>query len=189
MKCVFLVVFVVFGLIANDIRAQESTESSLAHQIEILELKLKLSEAQIEQLQKENDALRKQNAGVGKEAPDEVVDENDPFAVGVVWLGVAKRTGSKEETRWALSVSHRDGQKLEGAIAVIAPDGKKLEFPVTGTAPRSGNGVVVIETPMIGRAKLFARGTLRNGAVALAFSGTNPLGKKDFGSATLSPKN
>ena len=85
-------------------------------------------------------------------------------------------------------MAERNGRKFAGAIAAINEDGKKHEIAVSGTAPENGNGVVVIESPIIGRAKLFMRGKLNNGAIALVFSGTTPLGKKFFGSAELKAK-
>jgi hypothetical protein len=174
--------------IPNAAFSQDSTGSVLDQRIEILELKLQLADQQIQQLNEECEALRKENASLKKKEADKSDPANDQFAPGVVWVGVSKALG-KDEIRWAISISQRNGEKLEGVVATVSPSGEKIEFSVTGKAPRNGDGLVVIESPVIGRAKIFMRGTLRNGSVALAFSGINPLGKKFFGTAALSPKN
>ena len=134
------------------------------------------------QQSEENAALKKANK------PDETT-KNDPFAAGVVWVGKIAFYDSKKGPAWALSISKREGEKFEGAVATARANGEKFEFPVTGRAPSSGNGVVVIESPLMGREKYFGRGTLRNGKVALSISVSGALGKKGFGDATLSPKN
>lgn len=189
MRLSFLIAFLTCCSISNGLPAQDATNSPLAQQTEILELKLRLAEEQLKQLQEECDSLRRENAKLKNEETDPVGSSDDPFAVGVVWVGTSQAAGAKQSVRWAISISKRDGEQFEGGVAAELPNGDKLEFPVTGRAPQRGNGLVIIESPMIGRAKIFMRGTLRNGAIALAFSGTGALGKKVFGSATLSPKN
>ncbi len=62
-------------------------------------------------------------------------------------------------------------------------------MPVAGKAPTGAEGEFTLQTSMVGRAQFFARGRLNNGEVALAFSGTNALGEKKVGPATLRPKN
>lgn len=170
-------------------QAQETESNSLESRIEILELKLQLAEARIAQLQRENSDLAKENAALKKaDARSTAAKEQDLFEVGRVWVGESI-SDSKKRTNWAVSISKRDGRNFEGGIAAKADDGKKLEFPFTGKAPIGENGIVIIESPMMGRAKIFMRGTLRNRAVALVFSGTGPLGGKFFGSASLRPEN
>jgi len=168
--------------------AQNGDVDDLKMKIELLEAKLLASEKSVELLEKECEQLRKENAQLkgGKADP---ADQQDHFAPGVVWIGDAKSNIEKRGTRWALSVSERDGKKFSGAIAAVLPDGKKVEFSVSGTAPSMGNGLVVIESPLVGRAKMFLRGRVTNGQIALAFTGTTALGEKMFGSATLKPKN
>ncbi|WP_372725227.1 hypothetical protein [Novipirellula sp.] len=175
--------------IPNVVLSQDAAESSLNQRIETLELKLQLAEQQIKQLNEECEALRKENASLKEVEAESSDPAKDQFAPGVVWGGLSKIPGQKDELRWAISIAQRDGDKLEGVVATHSPSGDKIEFPVTGKAPRRGDGLVIIESPVVGRAKIFMRGTLRNGSVALAFSGTSPLGKKFFGSAALSPKN
>ncbi|MCA9174214.1 MAG: hypothetical protein KDB14_06975 [Planctomycetales bacterium] len=177
--------------------AQESDLVQLQHRVELLELKLQLAEREAERLEKECEVLRKENsrlkgdakaAGAGAAvAGAAVAAKDDPFQPGVVWVGEAINN-DKSKTQWALSVSDRKGRAFQGAIAAINGDGNKLEFEVSGKAPEHGSGLVEFESPLIGRAKMFMRGTLRNGEIALAFSGTTRLGQKFFGSATLRPK-
>ncbi|TWU01764.1 hypothetical protein [Neorhodopirellula pilleata] len=188
MQRLLLTVMVVFAVMSQGY-SQESDSETMTSQIELLSLKLQLAEEQLEKLQDECEALRRENAKLKQAEGNEDVPTKDQFATGVVWAGVSTVFGNQKTSRWALSISKRDGEKLEGGVATESPSGEKIEFPVTGKAPRSGDGLIVLETPMIGRAKLFMRGTVRNGGIALAFSGTNPLGKKMFGSATLAPKN
>ena len=167
--------------------AQDSTVEQLRQQIEILELKLQLAQQDAERLEAECEELRKQNALLKGDARDAAEGKDDPFEPGNVWSGEAINN-EKVKTQWALSISERNGRSFQGAIAAINSDGKKVEFAVSGKAPERGSGLVEFESPVMGRAKMFMRGTLRNGAIALAFSGTTPLGQKFFGSATLRPK-
>lgn len=175
--------------------ANDAELEKLKQQIEVLELKLKLAEQTAEVLEKECAALRNENARLkgmdakGKADKSEKPDENDQFRVGAVWVGVSKDTRDpKRVTRWAISVSERDGEKLSGGLAIVNPDGKKADVPFSGKAPATGDGLVVIETPAIGRAKILARGRLVNGVASLVFSGTNPLGEKAFGAAAMKPE-
>jgi len=184
----FPIAFVACCVVTDGAHSQDSPAGSLEQQVEILSLKLQLAEEQLEKLQKECEALRKENALLKKDESDKEAATEDQFAAGVVWAGVSRASGGKT-TRFAISISKRDGRNFNGVVAMESPTGDKIEFPVTGKAPQNGDGLVVIESPMIGRGKLFMRGTLRNGSIALAYSGTNPLGRKNFGSATLSPKN
>ncbi|PQO26579.1 hypothetical protein C5Y97_29810 [Blastopirellula marina] len=167
--------------------AQDPNLELLKQRVELLELKLQLAEQESERLEKECEELRKENAKLKGVAQTSPMNSKDPFEPGVVWLGDAIND-DKVKTRWALSVSDRKGRSFEGVIAAINDDGKKMEFSVSGKAPSAGNGLVEFESPLMGRAKMFMRGTLKNGEIALAFSGTTPLGKKIFGSATLKPK-
>ncbi|MCC9609428.1 hypothetical protein LOC68_05260 [Blastopirellula sp. JC732] len=187
-RILVLIVAVVLMHSSTQAFGQEANVELLKQRVEYLELKLQLAEQEAERLAKECEELRKENAKLKGETTDGTVDENDPFKSGVVWVGEGR--GSDEAPfRWALSVSDRKGGAFEGAIAIITKEGKKIELPVAGKAPTRGNGVVEFESALVGRAKMFMRGTLRNGAIALAFSGTTPLGRKVFGSATLAPKN
>jgi hypothetical protein len=173
-------------LAAGAARAQDATD--LRRKVDELEAKLKLAEETLDLLEKENVRLRDENAKLkGGEPKPADSSDNDPFRVGVVWVGEAK-SGDKVG-QWAISISERDGNKLSGVAAIVGPEGKKSEVPVSGTAPAKGDGLVVLETPLVGRAKIFLRGRLVNGEIALAFSGTSRLGEKFFGSATLRPKN
>ena len=173
-------------LAAGPARAQDAPD--LRRKVDELEAKLRLAEETVDLLEKENVRLRDENAKLkGGEPKSADASDSDPFRVGVVWVGEAK-TGDKT-AQWAISVSERDGNKLSGVSAVIGPDGKKAEVPFSGTAPAKGDGLVVLESPLVGRAKIFMRGRLVNGEIALAFSGTSRLGEKVFGSATLRPKN
>lgn len=172
--------------------ADDAEIEKLKQKIEILELKLKLAEQSAEQLEKECEELRQENSKLKGDAPKDKPtksDEEDQFRVGTVWVGVSKGTGNpKEIARWAISVSERDGTKMSGGLAIVLSDGKKADIPFSGTAPANGNGLVVIETPLVGRAKIYARGRLTNGQASLAFSGTNPLGEKVFGVAAMRPE-
>lgn len=168
-------------------QAQDGS-ADLRLKVDELEARLKLAEQTVDILEKETERLRAENARLkGAEAKPTTSSDEDPFRVGVVWVGEA-RSGDKT-ARWAISISERDGNKFSGVAAIIGPDGKKAEVPVSGTAPENGNGLVVFESPLVGRAKMFMRGRLVNGEIALAFSGTSRLGDKLFGSATLRPKN
>ena len=181
MRLCLLLIFVMCGAFNSHAYCQDGTAEPLAQQIEVLELKLQLAEAQLETLQAECEALRKENAAFKKEEMRKEVAVEDQFAPGVVWVATSKSTGGKKNIPWAISISKRDGDKFEGGVATQSPNGEKFEFPVTGRAPRTGDGLVVLESPMIGRAKMFMRGTLRNGSIAIAFSATSPLGEKRFG--------
>jgi hypothetical protein len=173
-------------LVAGSARAQDAPD--LRRKVDELEARLKLAEETVDILEKENVRLRDENAKLkGGEPKPTAASDTDPFRVGVVWVGEAK-IGDKT-AQWAISISERDGKKLSGVSAVIGADGKKADVPFSGTAPAKGDGLVVLETPLIGRAKMFMRGRLVNGEIALAFSGTTRLGDKLFGSATLRPKN
>jgi septal ring factor EnvC (AmiA/AmiB activator) len=185
----FIVAFIVAMFVVSPATgiAQESNMEQLKLQIELLEAKLQLAEQEAERLEKECEDLRKENARLKGDTKVVIANKDDAFKPGVVWIGEAINN-EKGKTRWALSVSERKGHNFAGAIAAINSDGKKVEFSVTGKAPEHGEGLVQFESPLLGRAKMFMRGTLRNGAIALAFSGTTPLGKKIFGSATLRPK-
>jgi hypothetical protein len=189
-----LVSVVFFGLFAiqNAGAADDAEIEKLKQQIEILELKLQLAEQSAEQLEKESAALREENAKLKGEAPKSTpttADEEDQFRVGRVWVGVSKDTRDPKKTnRWAISVAERDGTKMNGGLAIVTADGKKVDVPFTGTAPAKGDGLVVIETPLLGRAKIYARGRLTNGHVSLAISGTSPLGEKVFGAAAMKPE-
>lgn len=194
MRFLSLVSLAFLGLFAfQNAHAADDTEiEKLKQQIEILELKLQLAEQSAQQLEKECAELRKENAKLKGNSPKDeptTSDEEDPFRVGRVWVGISKNTRNpKETTRWAISIAERDGTKMSGGLAIVNPDGKKADVPFTGTAPASGDGLVVIETPLIGRAKIYARGRLTNGQASLAFSGTNPLGEKVFGAAAMRPE-
>ncbi len=111
----------------------------------------------------------------------------DPFRVGVTWVGEAK--AGNRTAKWAVSISERDGQRFSGGMVTVAPNGDKFEMPISGTAPDSNNGLVVMETSLVGRARYFARGRLQNGEIALTFKGTTNLGQDIVGAATLRPKN
>lgn len=167
--------------------AQESDLEQLQLRVELLELKLQLAEQESERLEKECAELRKENARLRGDGKDASGVNDDPFEPGAVWIGEAINN-DKTKTKWALSVSERKGRTFKGGIAAINSDGNKLEFGVSGKAPENGSGLVEFESPLIGRARMFMRGTLRNGEIALAFSGTTRLGQKFFGSATLRPK-
>jgi hypothetical protein len=172
--------------------ADDAETEKLKQQIEILELKFQLAEQSAEQLEKECAELRKENAKLKGAAPKDTpakAEEEDQFRVGRVWVGVSKDTRDPKKTnRWAISIAERDGTKMSGGLAIVTADGKKVDVPFTGTAPTSGDGLVVIESPLIGRAKIYARGRLTNGQASLAFSGTNPLGDKVFGAAAMKPE-
>jgi len=173
------VIFVSIGIWALQLHsatAQETVES-LKKQVESLELKLQLAETTISILEKD----RAETSDSSTEST-----ESDPFRAGAVWAGSAVRGGT--EAKWALSIAQRDGEKFSGGVAIAGPQGKKFEFPVHGTAPVKGNGLVVIESPLMGRRKAFFRGRMVNGKVALAFSLTGENGEKNFGSATLLPQ-
>ena len=175
------------SLACGAVKAEEEV-TELKRQVAELEARLNLAERTVELLEKESEMLRAENAKLkGEAAPSSTADDSDPFQVGVVWVGEAKAAG--KSGKWAISIAERDGSKLSGVAAIMSPDGKKFEIPVSGTAPVKGNGLVVLETPLVGRAKIFFRGRLLNGEIALAFSGTTRLGDKMFGSATLRPKN
>ena len=167
--------------------AQESGLEQLQLRVELLELKLRLAEQEADRLEKECEELRKENARLNGGVNDASAARDDLFEPGTVWVGEAINN-DKVKTQWALSVSERRGRTFKGAIAAINSDGNKLEFEVSGKAPEHGSGLVEFESPLIGRAKMFMRGSLRNGEIALAFSGTTRLGQKFFGSATLRPK-
>lgn len=173
-------------LATGSARAQDG-DTDLRRKVDELEAKLRLAEETVDILEKETERLRAENAKLKGEEARPAASDSDPFRVGVVWIGEAK-SGDKTG-RWAISIAEREGNKFSGVAAIVGPDGKKAEVPVTGTAPDKGNGLVVFETPLVGRAKLFMRGRLVNGEIALAFSGTTRLGEKMFGSATLRPKN
>jgi hypothetical protein len=167
--------------------AQDSSLEQLQHRVELLELKLQIAEKESERLEKECEELRKENARLKGDTKDPNPAKRDPFEPGALWVGEAINN-DKIKTQWALSVSERKGRTFRGAIAAINSDGTKLEFEVSGKAPEVGNGLVEFESPLIGRAKIFMRGNLRNGEIALAFSGMGRLGQKFVGSATLRPK-
>jgi hypothetical protein len=172
--------------------ANDAELEKLKQQIELLETKLRLAEQTAEILKKECADLRNENArlkGMDSKGKSDKPDEGDQFRVGAVWVGVSKSTNDPQRvTRWAISVSERDGEKLSGGLAIVNPDGKKADVPFSGKAPATGDGLVVIETPAIGRAKILARGRLVNGVASLVFSGTNPLGEKIFGAAAMKPE-
>lgn len=172
-------------LVCGAAQAQEGA-ADLKGQIDELETRLKLADELVELLQKETETLRAENAKLKGEETSAATD-SDPFQVGVVWAGQAKTAGNT--ARWAISIAERNGNKLSGVVAVVGPEGNKNEFPVSGTAPAKGNGLVILESPLRGRAKIFLRGRLINGEIALAFSRTNRLGEKSFGSAYLRPRN
>jgi hypothetical protein len=162
--------------------------ADLRLKVDELEARLKLAEQTVDILEKETERLRAENARLkGGEPKPMTSSDADPFRVGVVWVGEAK--SGDRTANWAISISERDGNKFSGVAAIVGPDGKKSEVPVSGTAPEKDNGLVVLESPLVGRAKMFMRGRLVNGEIALAFSGTTRLGDKLFGSATLRPKN
>lgn len=167
--------------------AQDSEIEQLKLRVELLELKLQLAEQESQRLEKECEDLRQENARLNGVTKNVRAAKDDPFEPGVVWIGDAINN-DKIKTQWVLSVSERKGRTFKGAIAAINSDGNKFEFEVFGKAPEQDSGLVEIESPLIGRAKMFMRGTLRNGEIALAFSGTTRLGQKFFGSAYLRPK-
>ena len=112
----------------------------------------------------------------------------DAFRVGVTWVGEIKGIGGKAG-KWAISVSERTGEKFGGGMVVVGPNGEKLELPISGTVPVAGNGIVIMETPLVGRQKIFARGRMQNGEIALTYKGTSKLGEDVIGACTLRPKN
>jgi hypothetical protein len=183
---ILLAAFLVFCTCGGGL-AQESSLQQLQHRVELLELKLQLAQQESDRLEKECNELRKENARLRGDAQGPDATTDDPFEPGRVWVGEAVNN-DKIKTKWALSVSERKGRTFKGAIAAINSDGNKVEFEVSGKAPDNGNGLVEFESPLIGRAKMFMRGTLRNGEIALAFSGTTRLGQEFFGSAALRPK-
>ncbi|MBS0205137.1 MAG: hypothetical protein JSS49_19710 [Planctomycetes bacterium] len=187
---VSLLAVMTFVACAVQCYSQDATVTELKQKIELLELKLQLAEKSLELIEKECEALRKHSTEVTHQKP-QPAEKDDQFFPGVVWAGSAITVIGKDKRnyKWAVSIAKRDGRKLEGAIAVIAPDGGKIEIPVTGTAPERGDGLVVLESPVIGRSKLYMRGNLRNGGISLAYSGVTPLGEKFFGTAALAPKN
>ena len=180
------------GLWALSSPVEAGEIDDLKQKIELLEAKLELAERTIELLEKENETLRKE-AGNRSGKDDDGMDDDsrtrqtDQFHTGVVWAGLATVNKDKK-TPWAISIATRDGKKFTGAIAFKGKNNEKIELPVSGTAPASGDGLVVIETPVIGRGKMYARGNLRNGVIALAYSLTDQFGKKHFGAASLESK-
>lgn len=175
--------------ICSTSRADDKDLAELKEQIEQLELKLNLAEQSLELLEEENRTLRKENAGLKGEKEEAENEENDQFAVGRVWKGEAKQAKKDSKTiHWAISVSERKGKTFKAVVAAVNHQGKKFEYPVSGTAPASGNGLVVLESPVIGRGRIFMRGRLNNGEISLAYSGVSRLGDKLFGAATLRPK-
>jgi serine/threonine protein kinase len=131
-------------------------------------------------------APAQENARLTGDTDEATAAKEDPFAPGTLWVGEAINNDNVR-TQWALSVSERKGPAFRGTVAAIHGDGNMFEFEVSGTAPEHGSGLVEIESLPIGRAKMFMRGTLRNGEIALVCSGTSRLGDKFFGSATLRP--
>ncbi|XZE44282.1 hypothetical protein SH467x_003883 [Pirellulaceae bacterium SH467] len=179
--------------------SQESV-SELKNRIEQLEAKVQLLERSVNLLFAELDkgqasvtmAANSSNAPKGSEGTKEPAsDQSDPFRVGVTWVGdvAVKNARGSAKTKWAISISERDGVRFEGGLVVSLPDGQIVESPVSGTAPSNGDGLVVMETPLVGRAKSFARGRLQNGEIALTVKATTKLGEEVVGAATLRPKN
>jgi hypothetical protein len=178
---------------------QESV-SELKKRIEQLEAKVQLLERSISMIFTELDKGTTSNlAGSGpsnatkmaETTKPAVNDLSDPFRVGVTWAGEVSVRNARGnlKTKWAISISERDGDRFGGGLVVGMPDGEIIETPVSGTAPSNGDGLVVMETPLIGRAKSFARGRLQNGEIALTVKATSKLGEEVVGSATLRPKN
>lgn len=169
--------------IMNVAKSQETIDE-LKRRVTTLESRMELLEQLIDSLVAQNAKGKRMESSPAAPALKEAAD---PFRVGVVWVGEAK-SGDKV-AKWALSVSGREGNRLTAGVVVALPNGEKQEFGLAGTAPGSGDGLVVLESELVGRAKIFARGRLQNGEIALTFSGTSKLGDKMFGSATLRPKN
>lgn len=167
--------------------ADDAQDQMLRERIDQLESQLAAADEAMALLEKEGETLRSENRKLKGEKEPEAAITQDPFGVGVVWVGDAKING--QIGKWAISITERNGNKLSGVIAAAGPAGGKLEIPVSGVAPASGNGLVTFESPLIGRAKSFMRGRLINGEIALAVSITGRLGEKAFGSANLSPAN
>jgi hypothetical protein len=179
--------FIVMAIICSPCAADDAESQKLRARIEQLESQLVVTDEALTMLEKECEKLRGEIRAMKGEKEVKTSDVADPFALGVVWVGEAKIKG--QVGKWAISVQERDGNKLSGVIAVVGPGGGKQEIPVSGVAPSSGDGLLTLESPLIGRAKTFMRGHLNNGEVALAVSVTNRLGEKAFGAATLRPAN
>ncbi|AMV35559.1 hypothetical protein VN12_25935 [Pirellula sp. SH-Sr6A] len=179
--------------------AQESI-SDLKQRIEQLEAKVQLLEKSISMLFTELDkGTASGSAGTGTSGAPKMAestkppvnDQSDPFRVGVTWVGdvAVKSARGTAKSKWAISISERDGTRFAGGLVIGMPDGQIVESPVSGTAPTNGDGLITLETPLIGRAKSFARGRVQNGEIALTVKGTTKLGEDVVGSATLRPKN
>lgn len=179
--------------------AQESV-TELKKRIEQLEAKVQLLEKSISMIFTELDkGTTGTPAGSGlssatkmAETPKPAVnDQSDPFRVGVTWVGdlAVKNARGSAKSKWAISVSERDGDRFSGGIVVGMPNGEIIETPISGTVPSDGDGLVVMETPLVGRAKSFARGRMQNGEIALTVKATTKLGEEVVGAATLRPKN
>ncbi len=163
--------------------------SDLKSKVTQLELQVDEQKTLIETLKRERDESRREVQRLKGNPPPAppAATGTDPFRVGVVWVGEAKSGANLG--KFALSISERDGENYKGAIVTVTADGQKNEMPVAGKAPTGAEGEFTLQTSMVGRAQFFARGRLNNGEVALAFSGTNALGEKKVGPATLRPKN
>ncbi|WP_166820199.1 RICIN domain-containing protein [Thalassoroseus pseudoceratinae] len=109
--------------------------------------------------------------------------KKDRFEVASVWGGTA-RDSNKTKINWAMSISKRNGDHFEGAIAITDSKGRKFEAPIKGTGPADGDGVVIIESPL-GKDKWFGRGKIVDGKIELAYTSTGPRGTKIFGAGTL----
>jgi hypothetical protein len=182
-----LVASIVLAALSSNGLADEAETQKLRERVTLLEAQLAAADASVAAFEKQCEMLKKEISELkGEKEPTESTTA-DAFAVGVVWIGEAKING--HTGKWALSISERDGNKLSGVVAAVGPAGVKHEITVSGTAPATGNGLVTLESPLVGRAKSFMRGRLTNGEVALAVSLVNRLGEKAFGAATLRPAN
>ncbi len=173
--------------------AQDSADD-LKRRVEQLEDRVQLLEKSLNLLLSEREKTPLQNSMAqtpslpANNQPGKATENPaDPFRVGVTWVGEAK--SGNRTAKWAISISERDGQRFAGGMVMVAPNGEKVEMPISGTAPDSNSGLVVMETALVGRAKYFARGRLQNGEIALTFKGTSNLGQDMVGASTLRPKN
>ncbi|MDX1928724.1 MAG: hypothetical protein SFV81_19500 [Pirellulaceae bacterium] len=190
-----VVMFCCLLLTATQATAQVPVDE-LKSRVDQLETKVKLLERLVTSLLEERESesskgtTQKDTSSSTSAARVAQADENavDAFRVGVTWVGELKGTGGKAG-KWAISVSERNGDKFGGGMVVVGPNGEKLELPISGTVPVTGNGLVIMETPLVGRQKAFARGRMQNGEIALTFKATNKLGEDVIGACTLRPKN
>jgi hypothetical protein len=114
--------------------------------------------------------------------------EGDLFAEGAIWVG--KRFSGTARQDWKLVVTERKGTAFKAEVTLMEYETDKvlLVVKVSGTAAAKEAGPVRFKSEKKGFFQQAFAGQLKNGEVALSFSGITAAGTPITGTARLKPE-